>query len=113
MANVNPETRAVDEQVHRALAWDRRNVDYPQVLEPPGQRRVVGDREVHLKQASKGTQEALGLSKRKGKDHADRQSRLDGDVRVGRLAARFPAGQSSPGVQCSVGKPDCKVASSL
>ena len=44
--------------------------------------RVIGDGEIHLKQVSQGTQKALGLAKRKVKDQADRQRRLDCDVRV-------------------------------
>ena len=113
MADVNPEARAVDEQVDRPMARDRTKRDLTERLEPPGQSRVVRNRDLHVKHVYQGTQEALGLPERKVEDQANRQSCLDGDVRVGTLAARFPAGQSSPGVQCSVGKPDGQVASSL
>ena len=113
MADVNPEARAVDEQVDRSMARDRTKRDLTERLEPPAQRRVVRNGDLHLEQLGQGTEEALGLPERKVEDHADRQSCLNGDVRVGALATGFATGRSSPGVQCSVGKPDCQVASSL
>jgi len=48
------------------------------------------------------TQEALGLPKRKVKDNADRQRRLECDVRVGGLAAGFGTGRSPPGVESGI-----------
>ncbi len=105
MTDMDPETGAVDEQADRALARDRRKVDYPQVLEPPGQRRMVGNGELQLEHVGQGTQEALSLSKRKVEDHANRQSCLNRGVRVGVLAA----GQGPPGVDGVVRKPDGQV----
>ncbi len=89
MADVNPEARAVDEQVDRSMARDRTKRDLTERLEPPGQSRVVGNGELHLKHLCQRSQEAFGLSERKLKDHADRQSRLNRDVRVSALAAGF------------------------
>jgi hypothetical protein len=88
IADVNPEAGAVDEQVDRPMARDRAKRELTERLQPPGQRRVVGNGDLHLKHFCQGTQEALGLPERKLKDHADRQSRLNRDVRVGTLAAR-------------------------
>ena len=45
------------------------------------------------------------------RDHADRQSSLDRDVRIGTLAARFAAGRSSPDIEHFIRKPDGQVAS--
>jgi hypothetical protein len=56
---------------------------------------------------------ALGLAEGKVEDHADRQSRLDGQVRVRALSARFPAGRNSPGVDCIFGKPDGEVPTAV
>ncbi len=42
VTDMDPETGAIDEQVDRALGRDRSNVDYRQVREPPGQRRMIG-----------------------------------------------------------------------
>ena len=87
MADVNPEAGAVDEQVDRPMARDRTKLDLTERLEPPGQSRVVGNGDLHVKHVYQGMQEAFGLSERKLKDHADRESRLNRDVRVSALAA--------------------------
>ncbi len=113
IADVNPEARAVDEQVDRSMARDRTKRDLTERLESPGQSRMVGNRNLHLEPLGQGTQEALGLSERKVKDHADRESCLDRDVRVGALTTGFATRRSSPGVDGVIGKPDGKVASSL
>jgi hypothetical protein len=63
--------------------------------------------------AGQGTQEALGLSERKVKDHADHERCFDRDVRVSALATGFATGWSSPGVEGVIGKPDGKVSSLL
>ncbi len=77
MADVNPETRAIHEQVDRSICRKPAEPDLAELLEPPGQRRVIGDRKFHLQQPSQGTQEPLGLTERKVEDHADRPGRLD------------------------------------
>ena len=51
-------------------------------------------------------EEPLGLAKRKTKDHTNRQSRLDRDVRVGALAAGFAVGRSTPSLDSVLGEPD-------
>ncbi len=113
MADVNPEARAVDEQVDRSTARDRTKRDLAKLLEPSGQSRMVGNRDLHVQHVCERTQEALGLPERKVEDHADRQGRLDGDVRIGTLTTGFPGGRCSPGVEGIIRKPDGKVASSL
>ena len=72
---------------------------------------MVGDGDLHLEHVGQGTQEPFGLPERKVRDHADRERCLDGDVRVGALTTGFATGQSPPGVQGSIGKPDGEVAS--
>ena len=67
MADVNPEPRAIDEQMDRSIGRELAKPDFTELLEPPGQRRVIGDREVHVEQVSKATQEALGLPEGKVK----------------------------------------------
>ena len=42
IADVNPEARAVDEQVDRSMARDRTKRDLTDCLESPGRSRVVG-----------------------------------------------------------------------
>ena len=64
MADMNPEAGAVDEQVDRPMARDRTKRDLTERLEPPGQSRVVGNGDLHVKHVYQGTQEAFGLSER-------------------------------------------------
>jgi len=109
VSNVNPEPRTVDEQMDRPICGKSAKAYVTELLEPPGQRRVIGDREIHLKQLGQRPEEALGLPERKVEDHADRQSRLDGDVRVGTLASGFATGRGPPGVESVIGQPDCEV----
>ena len=105
-----PEYRQQIVELYRA---GRKFSELAREFEPSEQSRVVRNRDLHLEQLGQGTEEALGLPERKVEDQADRQSCLNGDVRVGALATGFATGRSSPGVQCSVGKPDGQVASSL
>ena len=102
MADLNPEPSIIDEQMDRSICREPAEPDLAKLLEPPGRRPVIGDREVHLKHVSKGTQEALGLPKRTVKDNADRQRHLECDVRVGVLAAGFGTGRSPPGVESGI-----------
>ena len=55
---MNPESRRIDEQMDRSMALDRTKRDVTERLEPPGQRRVVGNEDLHLKHVCQGTQEA-------------------------------------------------------
>ena len=48
MADVNSEARAIDQQMDRPTRREPAESDLTELLEPPGQRRMVGDREVHL-----------------------------------------------------------------
>ena len=82
-------------------------------LQSPRQRGVIGDRKVDFEQLGKGTKEALGLAKWKMKDHADRERRLDRNVRIGALATRLAAGRSAPGIECGIGEPDGEIAALL
>ena len=59
-ADVNPEARAVDEQVVRSMARDRTKRDLTELLQPSGQSCVVRNEDLHLEQLGQGTQEALG-----------------------------------------------------
>ena len=92
IADVNSEAGAVDEQVDRPMARNRTKRKLTERLESSGQGRVVRNGELHLKHDCQGTQEAFGLSERKVKDHTDRQSRLNRDVRVGALATGHATG---------------------
>ncbi len=82
-ADVNPEPRTADEQMDRSIRGEPAELDLAELPKPPQQGPVIRDREIQLEQVSQRTQEALGLAKRKVEDHADRQSRLDRDVRIG------------------------------
>ncbi len=55
VANVNPESRTIDEQMDRSSGRELAEPDLTELLEPPGQRRLIGDREVHREQVSKAT----------------------------------------------------------
>jgi len=110
MTDVDPETRAVDEQMDRSIRRELVVPDLAEFLEAPGQSRMVGNGELHLEHLDQGTQEALGLPKWKVEDHADRQGCLNRDVCVGALAAGLPAGWSPPGVEGIVREPDGEVA---
>ncbi len=85
-------------------------LDLTEPLQTPRQRGVIRDREIDLEQLCQATEEALGLAKRKMKDHADRQRGLDRDVRIGALAAWFSAGCLVPGIERFIRKPDREVA---
>ena len=67
MADVNPEARAVDEQVDRLIALDSAERDLTELLQPSGQSCVVRNGDLHLEQLGQRTEEALGLPERKGK----------------------------------------------
>jgi len=98
---VNPETRAVDEQMDWSIVHSCTKWNLAELLEAPRQGGMVGDGKVHLQHASQGTQGPFGLPERKVEDHTNRQSRLDGDICVGALTAGFPAGRLLPGVDCT------------
>ena len=100
MPDVNPEPRTVDEQMDRSICGESAKPNVTELLKPPGQGRVIRDREIQLEQLGQRPEEALGLAKRKMEDHADRKSRLDGDVRIRALATGLPAGRFPPGVDC-------------
>ena len=55
VADVNPESRTIEEQMGRSSGRELAKPDLAELLKPPGQRRVIGDREVHLEQVSKAT----------------------------------------------------------
>ena len=113
MADVNPEPRTIDEQMDRPTRREPTKSNLTESLEPPRQRRVIGNRDLQVQHLSQGTKEALGLPEREEKDHADRQGRLDRDVRVGALAGRFSAGCCPSRLECVIGEPDCEVATVL
>ena len=92
MTDVNPETGAVDEQMDRSIVLEHAKREFTELLEAPGQSRMVGNGDLYLEHLDQGTKEALSLSERKVEDHADRQGRFNRDVRVGALAAGLPAG---------------------
>ena len=71
---------------------------------------MIRDWEIDLEEPCQATEETLGLAKRKMEDHADRQRSLDREVRIGALAAGFPAWWSPPGVEGIVREPDGEVA---
>jgi len=84
-----------------------------ELLEAPGQSRVVGDREIDLEELGQATEKALGLAKRKVEDHANRQCGLDRNITVGALATGLALGRNSPGVERIIRKPDSQVATLL
>jgi len=98
VSDMNPEPRAVDEQMDRSIRGEPAKPNITELLKPPGNGRVIRDREIQLEQLGQRLEKALGLAKRKMEDHADGQSRLDGDVRIRALATGLPAGRFPPGV---------------
>ncbi len=110
MTDVDPQTRAVDQQMDRSVRREPAVPGLAELLEASGQSRMVGNGDLYLEHLDQGTKEALSLSERKVEDHADRQGRFNRDVRVGVLAAGLPAGWSPPGVEGIFGEPDGKVA---
>ncbi len=109
MPDVNSETRTIDEQMDWSFRGEPAKPNVTELLKPPRQRGVIGDREIDFEQFCEGTQEALGLAKRKMENHADRQRGLDRHVRVGTLTTGFPTGRGSPGIERSIRKPDGQV----
>jgi hypothetical protein len=68
MTDVDPETRAVDEQMDRSIYREPAEADLAELLEPPGQSRMVGNRDLHLEHLGQGTQEALGGTSNVGEE---------------------------------------------
>jgi hypothetical protein len=62
MTDVDPQPGAVDEQMQRPMGGRRMELDLTQRLQTPGQRRVIGNRQIHIQQLGQGTQKALGLT---------------------------------------------------
>ena len=110
MTDVHSETRTVDEQMDRSIRGEPAKSNVPELLQSPRQRRVIRNREIHVEQLGQATEEALGLAKRKVEDHADRQRRLDRDVRIGSLAAGFATGRSAPDIERGIREPNGQVA---
>ena len=48
MTDINAEPRTVDQQMDRPTRREPAKSDLTELLQTPGQRRIVGDREVHL-----------------------------------------------------------------
>ena len=89
MANVNPEPRTVDQHVDGSIARASVERNRPEPPSAPGERRVIRNGKTHLEVIGQRTQEAFSLPERQVEDHADRQSRLDRDIRVDALPAGF------------------------
>ncbi len=92
LSHVNPEPRAVDEQMDGSIGGELPELEAAELLKPSGQGRVIRDRETQLEEPGQRPEEAFGLAEWKVEDHADRQRGLDGNVRVGALAAGLLAG---------------------
>ena len=97
---MNPETRAIDEQMDRLIVLHSTKSNVIELLESPGERCVIRDGEVQLEQLGQGTQEPFGLPERKVEDYAEGERCLNRYVRVGALAARLSAGWLPPGFDC-------------
>ena len=93
VTDVDPQTCAVDEQMNRPLGG---RLELTQRLQAPGQRRVIGDRQVNVQQLHQGIQEAFGLTQRQVEDHANRQRCLDRDVRIPSLTTGSAGGWRLP-----------------
>jgi len=113
VSDVNPEPRTVDEQMDRPTRGKPPELDLAELLKPPGHGRVIRNRKLDLEQVGQRPEEALGLTKRKMKDHADHQRSLDRDVRIDALASGFAAGRRTPGIERRIGEPDGQVATLL
>ena len=68
MTDVDTDPRAVDEKMHRLMGVATVELNRTK----PGQRRVIGNRQVHLQQLDQATQKTFGLAQRKVEHHADR-----------------------------------------
>ena len=62
MADVDPETRAIDEQMDEPVWGKPVEADVAELLQAPGKGGVIGDREIDVEDLCQGTQKALGLS---------------------------------------------------
>ena len=54
MTDMNAEPRTIDEQMDRSIRGEPAKSDLTELLQPPGQRRMVGYREVHLEHMGQG-----------------------------------------------------------
>jgi hypothetical protein len=97
VSDMNPETRAIDEQMDRLIVPHSTKSNVIELLETPRQSGMIRDREIQFEQLGQGTQEPFGLPERKVEDYAEGEPCLNRYVRVGALAARLSAGWLPPG----------------
>ena len=72
MTDVAADPRAVDEKMHRLMGVATVELNRTKPVQAPGQRRVIGNRQVHLQQLDQATQKTFRLAQRKVEHHADR-----------------------------------------
>jgi len=109
MADVDSQSRAVDEQMDRLICEESPEPVVVEFLEASGESRVIGDREAQPQEVGQRPEKPFGLPKREMEDYADRERSLDGQVRVCALTSRLSAGRLPPGVDCIFGEPDGEV----
>ena len=115
MADVNPEPRAIDEDMDRLVRGEPVKSNVMELLQSPREGRVVGDREIDLEELCQATEKALGLAKRKMEDGRPCGSSEPPRSRCLRrtVAAGFTVGRTSPGIERVIRKPDGQVATLL
>ena len=75
------QTRAVDDEM-QPVAPRRSAKRDGEVLTAPGERRVIGRRQVDAQESEHRYQKALGLAERQVEDETQRQGCFNGDVRI-------------------------------
>ena len=89
---------------------DRRSQTAPQMLTAPGERRIVGNREVETHYPEQRVQEPFGLAQREMVDEPQGQSGLDGEIRVAPLPTPPAAPAGRPGSDRFRGHPHRHIA---
>ena len=93
-----------------ALAGRDRLQAAPQMLTAPGERRIVGDREVEAHHPEQGVQEPFGLAQREMVEESQGQGGLDGEIRVPPLPTPPAAPAGRPGSDRVRGQPHRHIA---
>src|SRR5690242_11978195 len=108
---VNLEARAVDEKMQRFVTTDPAWQDR-QPAAPPAQSRVIGDSDIDMEHRGDRAQQAFGLTQRLMKYQAQRETGLDGNLRIDRLTTAFSSRWGMPSRNRFFGEPNRDAAPS-
>ena len=102
MADVDPHSHAVDEQMDRLNRDESPEAEALEPLEGSGKSRVIENREPQLQKVDQRPEKPFDLTEGEVEDPADRERSLDGQVQAGVRSART---RNPPSIQGRRGGP--------